>query len=87
MTISISADFIANHNSKTQVVHDEDYAHLARQLERSNISIEAITTKEFNAPAPRPLYSVLNCDKIKETLNINIPNWEKSLELCLSKML
>jgi L-rhamnose isomerase len=57
MTFSISADFISAHNAKAQAAHDEDYAHLARQLERSGINIESITTKvmDYAVPAARAL--------------------------------
>ncbi|MEO6189430.1 MAG: dTDP-4-dehydrorhamnose reductase [Saprospiraceae bacterium] len=51
-----------------------------------NVNVHPITTKEFNAAAPRPIYSVLNCNKIKETLNLTIPHWADSLKLCLSKI-
>jgi L-rhamnose isomerase / sugar isomerase len=58
MTFSISADFIASHNAKSQAAHDEDYAHLARQLERSGIKIEAITTKVMDYAVAVPTWGV-----------------------------
>ncbi|MCC6815659.1 MAG: dTDP-4-dehydrorhamnose reductase [Saprospiraceae bacterium] len=45
-----------------------------------------ISTEEFNAKAPRPPYSVLDCEKIKKTLNITIPDWKISLNHCLNNM-
>lgn len=39
-----------------------------------------ITTAEYGAPAPRPFYSVLNCDKISELLSSPIPHWEDALQ-------
>lgn len=50
------------------------------------ISVLPISTKEYNAKAPRPLYSVLDCSKIKNELGILIPTWQESLSLCLQKM-
>jgi len=38
------------------------------------------TSSEFPAKVKRPAYSVLNKNKIKTTLEINIPTWEKSLK-------
>ncbi|MEP7195468.1 MAG: dTDP-4-dehydrorhamnose reductase [Saprospiraceae bacterium] len=45
-----------------------------------------ISTLEFNSPAPRPAYSVLNCNKIKLALKIEIPFWKDSLKKCLQKL-
>ncbi|MEO0612619.1 MAG: dTDP-4-dehydrorhamnose reductase [Pseudomonadota bacterium] len=41
--------------------------------------VEDITTAQYPTPAQRPAYSVLNCEKIKETFDIDTPDWEKSL--------
>jgi len=41
--------------------------------------VESITTEEYGAPAPRPAYSVLNCDKISKLLENPIPHWENAL--------
>lgn len=41
-------------------------------------------TGEFKTNVKRPAYSVLDKTKIKETFNITIPHWRKSLELCIS---
>jgi len=38
------------------------------------------TSSEFPAKVKRPAYSVLNKNKIKTALEINIPTWEKSLK-------
>ena len=45
-----------------------------------------ILTKDFKAPAPRPLYSVLNNKKIVISFAIDdIPHWKDSLALCMSE--
>ena len=48
----------------------------------SNIpcKVDSITTQEYGAPAPRPLYSVLDCDKIASLLAYPIPHWEDALQ-------
>lgn len=42
--------------------------------------VQAITTEEYEAAAPRPRYSVLNCDKISDLLSFSIPHWEDALQ-------
>ncbi len=42
--------------------------------------VQPILSKEFNAAASRPFYSVLDKRKIKETYNIEIPHWRKQSE-------
>lgn len=42
--------------------------------------VNTITTKEYGAPAPRPAYSVLNCDNIAALLSFQIPHWEEALQ-------
>ena len=58
MTFSISEDFIAAHNAKAQSAHSEDYAHLARQLERRDINIETIVTQVMDYAVAVPTWGV-----------------------------
>jgi dTDP-4-dehydrorhamnose reductase len=44
-----------------------------------NCTVETITTEEFGALAPRPAYSVLNCEKIIPLLKNPIAHWEDAL--------
>lgn len=46
----------------------------------SSCVIDPCSTQEYNAPAPRPLYSVLDKTKIQNALDIKLPHWQKSLE-------
>ncbi len=39
-----------------------------------------IESKEYPLPAKRPLYCVMNKDKIKLTYNLKIPHWKDSLD-------
>ena len=48
--------------------------------------VRPLHTEEYPTPAARPHYSVLDKTKIKETLNIEIPYWEDSLETCISEL-
>ncbi len=43
------------------------------------VTTEPITTREFAAKAPRPAYSVLNCEKAAGILNVEMPTWQDAL--------
>jgi dTDP-4-dehydrorhamnose reductase len=43
-------------------------------------TVEPITTAEYPAPAKRPAYSVLSCEKLKNTFGIQLPDWQESLK-------
>ncbi len=58
MTFSISEDFIASHNARHKAAHDEDYAHLSRQLERRGIAIEAIVKRVMDYAVAVPTWGV-----------------------------
>jgi dTDP-4-dehydrorhamnose reductase len=49
------------------------------------VEVEPITTLEFAAKAPRPAFSVLNCDKAK-ALGIEMPEWQAALETYISHL-
>lgn len=59
------------------------WADFARSIFRHanlHCNVKPITTNEFGALAPRPAYSVLNCDKIADMLSFQIPHWEDALK-------
>jgi len=45
--------------------------------------LNPITTEQYPTRATRPMYSVLDKTKIKESFGITIPAWEESLERCV----
>lgn len=57
-----------------------DFARTIFKYANLHCSVQDITTQEFGAAAPRPAYSVLNCDKISELLTQPIPHWEDALK-------
>ena len=80
---------IEEHESKIQGVFnfansgEVSWADFARAIfKHANLpcNVKTITTAEFNATAPRPAYSVMNCDKISELLSFQIPHWEDALQ-------
>jgi dTDP-4-dehydrorhamnose reductase len=42
-------------------------------------------TTEFPAPAVRPLYSALDCEKFKAAFGLHLPNWKQALSWALQK--
>ena len=58
MSFEISADFVSSENEKAEAAHREDYAALARQLERRSISIEAMTTRAASYSVAVPTWGV-----------------------------
>ena len=42
--------------------------------------IYPISTPEYNSPAPRPEYSVLDNFALRNTIGDNMPHWKTSLE-------
>mgnify|MGYP001585284680 CR=1 FL=1 len=46
----------------------------------------SITTADFPLPARRPAYSVMSNAKLFETFGIALPEWEKSLRLCVQEL-
>ena len=64
-----------------------DFASKIKELTGSSIKINAIPTSAYPTPAKRPAYSLLDKTKIKETYQIEIPNWEDSLAKELKAMI
>lgn len=56
-------------------------------MEQSHLKCQLtpIESKDYPTPAPRPHYSVLNKQKIKQRFNITIPHWKESLKQCLKQ--
>lgn len=76
---------VFNYANAGEVTWDE----FARTIFRkSNIACEVhtITASEYGAAAPRPDYSVLNCNKISPLLTSPIPTWEQALDRYLKSL-
>lgn len=74
------------HYSNEGVASWYDFAVAIIKIAGIDCKVEAVETKEYPTPAPRPPYSVLNKSKIK-ALGITIPYWKDSLENCLIQIL
>ena len=49
--------------------------------------VAAVPTSEFPTPAQRPLNSRLNCNKLQQALQCQLPDWQKGVDTMLSKIL
>lgn len=52
----------------------------------SEPAVAAVSTVEFAALAPRPHYSVLDCEAIRETFGVRLPDWRRSLGDCIAEL-
>lgn len=59
---------------------------MGHALRLKNDAVQAITTKEYGAPAPRPLNSRLSVEKLEKTLGIRLPHWQESLSLTMAEL-
>jgi len=71
------------HYSHEGVCSWYDFAIAIFELSGVMCFVKPIETKDYQTPATRPHYSVLNKAKIKQTYAINIPYWKEALQRCL----
>jgi dTDP-4-dehydrorhamnose reductase len=60
-----------------------DFATEIFKIQNMPVKVNPIPTSGYPTPAKRPAYSVLDKNKIKQVLNLEIPNWKTSLVKCL----
>jgi dTDP-4-dehydrorhamnose reductase len=60
------------------------FAQSIQRIKNLSCKILPISTNQFPTKAKRPAFSALNTQKIQKDFNINIPNWETSLQNCLN---
>lgn len=58
----------------------------AQGLINKTVQINPITTAEYPTPAKRPKNSMLDCSKIKNSFNIEMPDWRQALSLVLTEL-
>ncbi|MBO6212514.1 dTDP-4-dehydrorhamnose reductase [Algoriella sp.] len=57
-----------------------DFATKIKEFSGATIEINPVPTSAFPTKAKRPAYSLLDKTKIKETYQVDVPNWEDSLK-------
>jgi dTDP-4-dehydrorhamnose reductase len=71
------------HFSNEGVASWYDFAFTIMEMAGITCVVNPIPSKMYPTPTKRPLYSVLNKDKIKATYGIKIPHWRTSLQKCI----
>lgn len=59
---------------------------LEKQILTKSMTVNPIPTSEYPTPAPRPLYSVLNTDKLESEIGTPLPHWKVGLSKVLDYM-
>jgi dTDP-4-dehydrorhamnose reductase len=60
-----------------------DFAQCIKKMINSNCIINPIPTSSYPTPAKRPKYSVLDKQKIINTFNVKLIDWQESLGSCI----
>lgn len=66
-----------------------DWSGFAQEIFRqteTECEVGITTTKAYNAPAPRPLWSMMSKVKIQKDFHLEIPEWQESLSHCLKEL-
>lgn len=83
---AVSADLIKNrptgllHLTNQQSCSWFEFAHTIFELSQMNATLSPITSKDFNAPARRPSYSVLNTARHSELRFSPMRDWKDALK-------
>jgi dTDP-4-dehydrorhamnose reductase len=63
-----------------------EFATVIKELTGSSCKINPIPTSQYLTAAKRPHFSLLDKKKIKETYNVEINDWKKSLSVCIQNL-
>lgn len=63
-----------------------DFAKEIFRIKQIEVNVLPTTTKAYNAPAPRPLWSVMSKKKIKENFHLQIDHWRQALIRMLNEL-
>jgi len=74
------------HFSNEGAISWYDFAKAVMKIKKLDCKVNPIESKDFQAKANRPFYSVLNKSKIKSDFNLEIPYWYDSLKKVLKEL-
>ena len=74
------------HYSNEGVISWYDFAKAIMEEAGLSCEIKAIESKDFPTRTNRPFYSVLNKEKIKNQLDIEVPYWRDSLRKMMNEL-
>ena len=83
---SESKEYGIYHYSNEGVTSWYDFAKAVFDLSKTKVKLLPIRTSEYLTKAQRPAFSVMDKTKIKNALEIEIPYWRDSLEVCIRKL-
>jgi dTDP-4-dehydrorhamnose reductase len=95
ISLSIIENRLTNTEKKIQGIYNysnegitnwADYARKIFEIAEVDCKVNNVTTESYNAKAHRPKWSVMDKQKLKSTLKIDIPNWEDSLSKYISSV-
>lgn len=61
-----------------------EFAYKIKEIAGLSCALQPIPSSDFPSRVTRPAYSVLSSKKIQHTFGVAIPEWDESLEACLS---
>lgn len=82
----IGTEEVFHYANQGQITWYEFAQEIAR-LKETNCQVLPITSDEFQQAAKRPRYSVLDTEKIRKKIGIEIPHWKVSLAICVQNLL
>jgi dTDP-4-dehydrorhamnose reductase len=50
------------------------------------VRVRAISTEEYPTPAPRPRFSALSCERLRQTFDLTLPDWQDAVARCLQRL-
>jgi dTDP-4-dehydrorhamnose reductase len=74
------------HYSNEGVTSWYDFACFIVDYYRFPCTIIPIRSSEYKTLATRPTFTVLDKQKLKSNLNLEVPHWQQSLRMCLSNL-
>lgn len=63
-----------------------EFAVTIQQMAHLPCQVHSITTDQYPTPAKRPVYSVMDKQKIQSVFGIEIKDWQQSLKTCMEKL-
>ena len=71
--------FVSRYEWAKQIVANDP-----RRAEQTVQGVEPVRSAEFPTPATRPLFSALDCSHFQETFDLQLPPWDRTLELAMA---
>jgi dTDP-4-dehydrorhamnose reductase len=62
-----------------------DFAWSIMDLGKIDCTVRPVSTSAFPRPAPRPAFSLMNKEKIRQTFGLDIAHWQDGLRRCLNE--